>query len=153
MKLIQIDIDRSRRSRAFNRQERLWQTDLDRLLGMFKEQVESLVRYRADVEVDGADQRRHRPAATHSNSHMRDELNGGPTLSVAIFGPAGSGKSSLLKTLVHETRRGRDHRLAAVATIDVIQPARFGEGDHLLYAVVAAALNEHQERRKENPDY
>lgn len=140
--LPKVDISRSRRSRSFGGEERLWQEDLDRTIDMINDHVKNLER-------DGFDR-------GDADGSERENLQGTPHLSLAVFGPAGSGKSSFLKTLVAETRRKErqvDSRLSKVKSLDILQPARFGEEDHLLYATVAAGLNEHQKKNEGQLDY
>ncbi len=130
-----IDIHRSRRSRSFRVTERLWQDDFKRLIGLISQHVENLKNHYEDSD--------------------RSDLDSAPNLSLAIFSPPGSGKSSFLKTLVEETRknRGQDDSLKKVASLDILQPARFGEGDHLVYATIAAGLDAHHKKRGEGLDY
>ena len=134
-KIPNIFMSSSRRSRSFTGKERLWQDDLDRLLDMIQEHVQDL--------------------ENHADEARGQDLVSAPNLSLALFGPAGSGKSSFLKTLVNEAgkKNNRDDRLQKVATLEILQPARFGEGDHLLYATIAAGLNASREKRGEDLDY
>ncbi len=131
-----IVLDRSRRSRAFGDDERLWKDDLKRLVDMIKTHVDSL-----DSKV----------------SEKKDEITDEkPTLAIAIFSPAGSGKSSLLKTLVYEAQKefkNKQENLKNVSSLDILQPARFGDNGQLVYAMVAAGLKAHKEKRGEDLDY
>lgn len=80
------------------------------------------------------------------------ERNDLPFLSIAIFGPSGSGKSSLLRTLVryvNDATASTDKDLRdSVHALPVLQPDRFAEHDHFLYAFLATALEEEKEQRE-----
>ena len=138
MKLARVDIDRSRRSRSFAEDERLWSADLKRMIDMILEHGDHLRSFYKGPE--GKD---------------RSSLDRAPNLSLAVFGPAGSGKSSLLKTLVFEAQNPDpiNPRMKGVASLDVLQPARFGPDDHLLYATVAASLDAHHQKRGAEFEY
>jgi hypothetical protein len=131
----QIDRSSSGRSRPYNKEERLWAPDLKRLVEMIKDHVDLLEQYK--------------------NSARKQEAL--PTLSIAIFSPSGAGKSSLLKTLVDDVNNQgsdcEDNPLRRVATLDILQPSRFGENGELVYAMVAAGLDAHRKEVGDDFDY
>ena len=125
-----IVLDRSRNSRAFGDKESLWRRELERILRRIREHRQSLL--------------------AAGETATRDEQ---PFLSIAIFGPSGSGKSSLLRTLVKSANREvgdlEERGLTElVHSLPVMQPDRFAEHDHFLYAFLATALKEEKEWRE-----
>ncbi len=134
-----VDISQSRRSRVFRREEQLWREDLERLRKMIKDHID-LLRECHHTYQD-------RASSGQRQSWENDDTDPRPTLSLAVFGPAGSGKSSFLKTLIREVKK--DDGIKA-GTLPVLQPARFLDGDHLLYAFLAAALEAHRQHQKQS---
>lgn len=157
-KLLRVVLDRSRNARAFELEESFWCRELGRILDKIGQQVESLRR----SETGGGDH----------------EVDPRPFLSIAIFGPSGSGKSSLLRTLTRYvnlddpeswkpcravlggsegTGFGKEHR-EKVHALPVIQADRFAEHDHFLYSFLASALKDDKElgerrRRRDDDGY
>lgn len=148
-----IILDRSRNSRAFEDRESLWAPELSRIMDRLWDHTESL-------DVVG-------PRATDEGPRQSGDHR--PYLSIAIFGPSGSGKSSLLRTLVRVVNgseakavtrllrdrgasQGKDkdlHRLRGLLyALPVMQPDRFAEHDHFLYAFLANALKAEKEQRE-----
>lgn len=135
-----LDLDLSRTARAFKVEERIWEPELRRIFELIHQHSESLRRWEDQEEGSSHDRREYRSSA--------------PTLSVAIFGTYGSGKSSLLKTLAREVRRSRSQAWESgnlgkltklrnrVYTLPVLQPNMLSEDDHFLYAFLASALEE-----------
>ena len=134
-KTIKFDIERSRRSRWFNKEERFWEKDLKRLLKLIHCHVDTIKALRESGD----------PAW----------LSSAPTLTLAIFGPSGSGKSSLLKTLVHEAQKesGRKDSFQKISSLDILRPTSFGKNDQLIYSVVAASLDAHRKKQGDNYDF
>lgn len=154
-------LDRSRTSRSFTSRETLWTRELKRILVLLANHRKALQEL---------------PRSQRFGEEAGDSRE--PYLSIAIFGPSGSGKSSLLRTLLrvvnHDT--GEDfnkiaenaHKLEGIEPesdeaiaerscirtlahhawgLEVLQPDKFAEGHHFLYAFLASALNEDQRRR------
>jgi hypothetical protein len=134
-----VDLDRSRSPGAFEDKQNLWRADLQRIYKLVEQQV-SLVKQQANQVKQQANQ------VNQPNT---------PKLSIAIFGPSGSGKSSLLRTLRNDLQRG-EGSMAQSLNIDddlfampVMDPTAWSRSDQFLYAFLAAALEEdrlHQER-------
>ena len=133
-----VDISRSRRSRVFPPSEQLWRPDLERLKGM--------IEYHTRHLMESANQDAQGPGNLGGGMqpHGAKDSDPRPTLSLAVFGPAGSGKSSFLKTLAEDL----NHSDIGAKALDVLQPARFLEGDHFLYSFLAAALEAHRQNRE-----
>lgn len=96
---ITIDLELSRISRPFGSEDTLWAPELKRILLLLSNHRHAVHRYE---EAQSASTEKHR------------DLGSAPILSIAIFGPSGSGKSSLLRTLMHLLNRGSKEALEAV---------------------------------------
>ncbi|MEM9554471.1 MAG: hypothetical protein AAGC60_09440 [Acidobacteriota bacterium] len=129
----EIDLDRSRSPRAFRDHQNLWHDDLSRLYQLITRHVSM---------IDEAVSERPRGAKTEGDQDL-------PHLSIAIFGPSGSGKSSLLRTLADDVDRSKDSihppvrpksLEGKIATLPVMDPTTWAESDQLLYAFLASAL-------------
>jgi len=162
--MTRIYLDRSRSPRAFGGAESLWAEDLFRVLRLIGQHVQQL-----DGSTEEGDCRG-KPGTNPRQSNVHSEEDE-PFLSIAIFGPSGSGKSSLLSTLVREVQLSRqatggffhDHGVLShldsgdpfygqrdtvkdlhckMATLKVLHPDTFAQDDNFLYAVLARALEE-----------
>jgi len=135
-----IDLADSRAPRAFRDKHNLWGEELDRIYRLIGWHVEIL-------EKD-------KKAEKLGVGREAVEL---PHLSVAVFGPSGSGKSSLIRTLVDDIDRkprGRllpEHLEGKIASLPVIDPTTWSNSEQFLYAFLALALEterEHQEKKE-----
>ena len=140
----EIDLDRSRAPRAYRDRQNLWREDIQRIHRLIERQVESLTDWERDQE-------------SRRDRERRQRQDDRPHLSVAIFGPSGSGKSSLIRTLADDVRREHGQILPErlekkVATLPVMDPTTWARTDQFLYAFLAAALEEerHEQERKEH---
>ena len=140
----QIDLDRSRAPRAYRDAQNLWREDIQRIHRLIDRQVDSLAEWQHRQE-----------RLRHSDRKKR--FDDRPHLSVAIFGPSGSGKSSLIRTLADDVRREHGQILPEglekkVATLPVMDPTTWAPTDQFLYAFLASALEEerYEQERKEH---
>ncbi|MDY7092867.1 MAG: hypothetical protein SX243_07840 [Acidobacteriota bacterium] len=135
----EIDLSRSRAPRAFRDRSNLWKDELRRIYRLLGRQVHA-------IESWEAEQRK--------SSKERVPSESLPHLSIAIFGPSGSGKSSLLRTLKDDVeRKDKAVRESAldndVAALSLMDPTTWRSTDQFLYAFLAAALELEQSRAKE----
>ena len=139
-----LDLSRSRSPRAFRGKENLWEDDLERLYNLVTRQIDNI------DEIENEAKREFREP-------RQDDW---PHLSIAIFGPSGSGKSSLLRTLADDVgrkyggtwkRTGKGKKIQALPVMD---PTTWTENDQFLYAFLAAALEaerRHQDKKEHGP--
>lgn len=126
-----IRLDKSRTDRSFDEEESLWQSEMERMFKMVKEQFEVI---KPDAELEML-----------------------PLLSIGIFGSPGSGKSSLLKTFVKRANNSNAAEVPGeirgkIYSLPVITPNRLAEDDHFLYNFLAHALNAEREKDKKKGD-
>lgn len=153
----EIDLARSRAPRAYRGVQNLWSEDLQRIYRLVRRQARLVRLERGPRRRKGED----------------EEL---PHLAVAIFGPSGSGKSSLLRTLedsagyLESTSIGvvvegllrspsspddsqrpadREDRTGRVVSLPVMDPTTWRTTDQFLYAFLASALEAERIRRSE----
>ena len=130
-----VNLDHSRSPRAFKGQQNLWQADIGRLYDLLERHVDGL------------------PEPELSSSRGDSKKQDHPHLSIAIFGPSGSGKSSLLRTVTADVGRHDtllpDALRRRVKALRVMDPTTWGESDQFLYAFLAAALEEERVYQKE----
>jgi len=127
-----ILLDRSRTERAFDDYESLWDIEIQKIEDRLTNHIESLESYRDELE-----------------SWKK------PILSIAIMGYTGSGKTSMLHTLVERVNQGNlnGNKLnSQVFTLPVIKPNLVAEGDHFLYAFLAEALRADRSFHKKKED-
>ena len=130
-----VDLERSRSPRAFSGDFSLWDRDIKLLYRLVERHARALT-YLEREEQEGK---------VHTEEH--------PHLSIAIFGPSGSGKSSLLRTIAADV--GRPDSLLpqwlknSVVSLPVMDPTTWGKSDQFLYAFLAAALEEERQRQTE----
>ena len=140
-----VDLDRSRAPGVFRGVENLWRNDLGRIYRLIERQVGAIE----------AVEHQHRGRSSYEPDNDQE----GPAhLSIAIFGPSGSGKSSLLRTLVDDVNRRRpagaerpviDGTLSdRVRAIEVLDPTTWSSNDQFLYAFLARALEEEQQLQR-----
>ena len=128
----EIDLDRSREPRAFRDEQNLWRDDIRRIYRLVDRHVEAVDRER---KLRGSD-----PGKL-------------PNLSIAVFGPSGSGKSSLLRTLADDVGRPQGGILCKerlkkkVYSLPVMDPTTWSDSDQFLYAFLATALEEEQNQQ------
>lgn len=132
----EIAMDRSRAPRAFRDKNNLWHDDLRRIYRLIDRQVEALRHHRR--------QQSPRHSSPRAENRYHEER---PHLSIAIFGPSGSGKSSLIRTLADDIRRSHSPVMPKemekrVVTLPVMNPTTWAPTDQFLYAFLAAALEE-----------
>lgn len=130
-----LNLDRSRGPGVFRGEENLWGNDLHRIYRLIERQVAIL---------DATDDARW-PDVDRRHTGSVDS----PHLSIAIFGPSGSGKSSLLRTLVDDIKRREDGHLLEslrghVGSLDTLDPTTWAKSDQFLYAFLARALEKEQ---------
>ncbi len=145
-----IDLDRSRNDRPFRQKtEDLWIKDRNRMLSLMDKHLSLLKKFDLDNLPDN--ERR-------KSNERRGAFDEAPLLSIAIFAPSGSGKSSFLHTLVNvlnEPREGdgrhilTEDRLRRVCSLPVINPINFTSRDDFLYAFLAAALEESERKEQQ----
>ncbi len=135
----EVDLDKSRAPRAYRGRQSLWEDDIGRIYQLVEQHVELL--RTADEE---RDRRRQGDA---------EEM---PHLSIAVFGPSGSGKSSLLRTLAHTVNRpsgpGRSRHgiWEGIRSLRPMDPTTWAPTDQFLYAFLAAALEEGRDAEEES---
>lgn len=148
-----INLDLSRNARPFRPGEDLWKNDRNRMLRLIRRHL-NLVKDNGLRILKGPDGRGEGPGG------LRRRREDEPLLSIAIFGPSGSGKSSFLYTLVDilnsENNFSSEHdeygnMPGRIYSLPVINPKDFADDDDFLYAFLAAALEESEEQR-ENDD-
>ncbi len=122
-------LNRSRGPGAFRGEQNLWENDLHRIYQLIEQQLATLKK-------------------VEPNESAFDRRNL-PHLSIAIFGPSGSGKSSLLRTLAddinrdeHKDRLCPSNIADGVAAMKVLDPTTWAETDQFIYAFLARALEE-----------
>lgn len=134
-----LDLDRSRAPGVFRGHNNLWREDIKRIYRLIGRHVAALAGSQNEPNRRDSDPKQH------------------PHLSIAIFGPSGSGKSSLLRTLEDDANRNqpsvRDEEGLGgkVYSLPVIDPTTWQESDQFLYAFLATALEEElncQERKE-----
>lgn len=139
-----IDLDQSRAPRAYRGKANLWEDDLGRIYRLVDSQVQTL------------EERRQRGDGCESGP---EDL---PHLSIAIFGPSGSGKSSLLRTLTDDVGRKhggilrqRESLKGKIYALPGINPTTWSKSDQFLYAFLATALEEERkyQERKERKEH
>ncbi|UCH94494.1 MAG: hypothetical protein JSV88_30080, partial [Candidatus Aminicenantes bacterium] len=128
-----LKMDRSRTSRAFEKEESLWKDEISRILKLIEKHSKTLGKL---------------PDST--------EIGQMPLLSIGIFGSPGSGKSSLLRTLVSQYHyEGKEsgskdqQKNSDIYSLPVIKPNLVAKDDHFLYAFLAAALKVDRDINKE----
>lgn len=132
-----LDLDRSRAPGAFRDEHNLWRDDLRRIYRLIERHVAAL----------GGSQKE--PARRDSDPKQH------PHLSIAVFGPSGSGKSSLLRTLEDDANRkqpsvkNEEGLSGKIYSLPVIDPTTWAESDQFLYAFLATALEEEVKRQEE----
>jgi len=138
---VEINLAFSRAPRAYLARANLWRTDLKRLGHLLQRQID-LVKATKDQQ-KGAE-----------GVVLNQDL---PHLSIAIFGPSGSGKSSLLKTLTNEIQQqgsavfGADFgEMDAVVSLPVMDPTTWRSQDQFLYAFLASALEQEREEQRKS---
>lgn len=138
----EINLDRSRAPRAFRDEQNLWRDDIRRIHRLIHHHVQALILWEK--------------ARTTRNDRATLTSDDRPHLAIAIFGPSGSGKSSLIRTLADDVRRPHGQILhpdldKKVETLPVMDPTTWAPSDQFLYAFLASALEEerkHQERKE-----
>lgn len=138
-----IDLSLSRAPRAFKGRQNLWKDELKRIYRLVERQ------YRAIVQAE-KDTRAGRSKA------VWDDV---PHVSIAIFGPSGSGKSSLLQTLVQDIESKEDGNVGDpltgnVGVLPVLDPTTWRPTDQFLYAFLSSALEterKHQMEEEHSP--
>lgn len=137
-----INLPNSREARAFGPGENFWDEDMDRMRGLISDHLASLYSQEDSHHQDDA--------SKAISAKARDE----PSLGLAVFGPSGSGKSSFLATFTTQQNLQKIGGKRRVVSLPTINPMRFSEDDHFLYAVLAGALHLHEKdnRRKSQRD-
>ena len=142
-----IDLDLSRSARAFGSGEDLWSKDRERLLKLIRKHLRLLRHGGQQTSKD----RGSSPRGRRQETRWRRKEE--PVLSIAIFGPSGSGKSSFLYTLAdvlgpqHDGEDELEDK-KRIYSLPVINPRDFTGDEDFLYAFLAAALEESEERQK-----
>lgn len=135
-----LDLDQSRAPGAFRDEQNLWKDDLKRIYLLIERHVAAL----------GGKQK--------SDNRRDSDPKQLPHLSIAIFGPSGSGKSSLLQTLEDDANRkegGVKHEKGLegkIYSLPVIDPTTWSDTDQFLYAFLATALEEEANRQEHKED-
>lgn len=137
-----VHLERSRTARAFDLKggESLWGEELGKIYRILARHIEAL----KEPGVDGSDS---------AKSSWKEDKR--PILSIAVFGTHGSGKSSLLKTLVEDVNEGwftnvpeeRGIPRRCLYALPVIEPNMLAEDEHFLYTFLATALEEDLNRQ------
>ena len=124
-----LRLERCRTAGSFRREESLfWEREINQIFGLLEHHVHDL-----------------------SSNYTRNGSR--PILSIGIFGNHGCGKSSVLKTLIDCIRKGwsewKNRQFSnEVHCLPIITPNLQDEHDHILYALLAAALEDDQTRTK-----
>jgi hypothetical protein len=130
-KLILLDL--SRTERAFEESESLWDIEIEKIEDRLKDHIASLNKYGGEMD-----------------------LSKKPLLSIAILGYPGSGKTSMLHTLVERVKNEnrKSEGLKNVYSLPVIKPNLVAQDDHFLYAFLAEALrmDRQQHANDDDPD-
>lgn len=139
-----VDLDHSRGPRVFRDQHNLWRDDIGRIYRLVERHIQALEREQRPKQEDNRYWELH-----------PDKL---PYLSIAIFGPSGSGKSSLLRTLADDIGRRQGGILpedlrSDVFSLPVIDPTTWEESDQFLYAFLAAALEAERKKSQEGKEH
>jgi hypothetical protein len=127
-----ILLDLSRTERAFEETESLWDIEIEKIEERLAGHIASLEVYKNEKD-------------------FREK----PMLSIAILGYPGSGKTSMLRTLVKRVNQGKLKKKdlnSSVCSLPVIKPNLVVEGDHFLYAFLAEALREDRSQRPNQED-
>ena len=133
-----IDLEKSRAPRMFRDEENLWRDELLRIYRLLGQHIETIEQSEKD-------------AAKHGT------IRSLPHLSISIFGPSGSGKSSLLRVLADDTSRKHagvlyEHKknlVGKIAPLPVMDPTTWTKSEQFLYAFLASAL-ETERQAQEN---
>lgn len=141
---IVVHLERSRTARAFDLagSESLWDEELGKIYRILNSHVEALRDFGQPEAKKGFN------GDGGASSSWKDDRR--PLLSIAVFGTHGSGKSSLLKTLVEQVNdrtptSSRDQRTqlkGQVYALPVIEPNMLAQDEHFLYTYLATALEE-----------
>jgi hypothetical protein len=127
-----ILLDRSRTERAFEENESLWDIEIKKIEERLAGHIESLKEYEKE-----------------------EEFRKKPMLSIAVMGYTGSGKTSMLRTLVERVNQGKlgnKDLNTNVYSLPVIKPNMVAEGDHFLYAFLAEALKADRSQHQSDED-
>lgn len=129
METKELYLSRSRISRAFEPDESLWDDEIERIHELFNDHIEELKSLNS--------RRDHMPEEEFRRSRS--------ILSVALYGTYGSGKSSLLRTLVNQVNHPHlavDNLKAfdRTSSLEVIDPSLLSVNTNFLYAFLANAL-------------
>ncbi|MCK4760614.1 MAG: hypothetical protein KAW12_00345 [Candidatus Aminicenantes bacterium] len=126
-----ILLDLSRTERAFEDDESLWDIEIGKIEERLAAHIESLEEYKDEKDVRKK-----------------------PLLSIAILGYPGSGKTSMLHTLVDLVNREKPGKklLDNVYSLPMIKPNLVAEGDHFLYAFLAEALRADRKQHQNEED-
>ncbi|MCB1035171.1 MAG: ATP-binding cassette domain-containing protein, partial [Acidobacteria bacterium] len=137
-----INLALSRAPRAYRNRQNLWRDDLRRLGRLLERQLRL---------IDREEKERRGSGGTRA---LDQDV---PHLSIAIFGPSGSGKSSLLRTLADVVHRKEGSILGAeagkhwpVVSLPVMDPTTWRSQDQFLYAFLASALEQEREAQRES---
>lgn len=121
-----IALNRSRLSHAFDDAQSFWDDEIERIMNLIKDHRKTIQNRKHD-ELKGAD------------GHFKT------LLSIALFGTYGSGKSSLLRTLVKRVNEENNHE--QLFSLHVLEPTLFERNSNFLYAFLAEALERDRKRR------
>ena len=135
-----VDLDLSRTPRAYFGPNNLWVHDLGRISKLIRRQLDQLKHQAAQDD--------------HTRTSGASGKNTVGHLSIAIFGPSGSGKSSLLRTMEAQIRQ-QDQTSPftelSVASLPVMDPTTWAKSDQFLYAFLASALEEEHKSQERKP--
>lgn len=139
-----IDLVFSRAPRAYRDEHNLWRDEIKRMHRLIRRHLDALAAWKQRTEQGGR-----QPESAHEL--LEDDR---PHLSIAVFGPSGSGKSSLIRTLADDVRRPYGRKILSeklkgkVATLPVMNPTTWAPSDQFLYAFLAAALEEERQKQE-----